>query len=751
MNEKYTDTLVQRVMKKVEELKLWQVKNDKSGFEAVYKDVLRSVEELPESKDKNHALADVLMRGWWWLPGKKNDELFARIADAAMQGKNEEVMTFIVTREESSLYGGARIDFIRDKQIPRLESAGFVKTLGREYFWLGHLLCREGKKDEGNAAFETVKEILCPSDRYYTLVLIAQEMWRVAEERYKDISQEKYSLSAQAEEYRIIDGEPRYWGEYICYEGELESFSDTSSRIMRSSSCCDGHFFADIPLGETFTGSDGTTLTYLSNSESVDTPIGIFDNCEVWETRRWAYFGKVVSRSYYKDGVGIVRFEHVSDNVTEVKLLSAYEIRGGSGLLPLSVGNRWEYISQCPSDAISHELKIGVSFADDQKIILGCFENVERLGYDENSWVDAVQEISQDYVCQKEGRWRINDISHAIERAERLAKTPMERAHTKAAASVARRIMATDTTFNPDYTATGHWNFFCRECVRRKDDSISLCDYNGRWSFEWKHTGVMPGVEEPILYNDVLGILQDATNCIWSDEWRIGASPIVEYTKWDRSVRTEITCSDGGTITTKAGTFENCFKLSLDIGGMTDGWSYRGGRKVYYFAEGIGIVRTENEFCSGARTAVYELTSYQGEGEGYMPVCDGLLRRYDALNLTDGFVGAVEYEYVADDEGDIVIFSDRTGIRNVPPKITHYSAIEGEMIEQKLWSDGKWREGHMKYAANNFHIFLHAFARPSRNMNNAKRSVALQSYYMSMIELLGEDGEVPPAWYNMYA
>lgn len=35
MNEKYSDTLVQRVMKKVEELKLWQVKNDKSGFEKI--------------------------------------------------------------------------------------------------------------------------------------------------------------------------------------------------------------------------------------------------------------------------------------------------------------------------------------------------------------------------------------------------------------------------------------------------------------------------------------------------------------------------------------------------------------------------------------------------------------------------------------------------------------------------------------------------------------------------------------------
>ena len=56
MNEKYSDTLVQRVMKKVEELKLWQVKNDKSGFEKEYSQVLREVEELPECTEKQHAV-----------------------------------------------------------------------------------------------------------------------------------------------------------------------------------------------------------------------------------------------------------------------------------------------------------------------------------------------------------------------------------------------------------------------------------------------------------------------------------------------------------------------------------------------------------------------------------------------------------------------------------------------------------------------------------------------------------------------
>ena len=299
----------------------------------------------------------------------------------------------------------------------------------------------------------------------------------------------------------------------------------------------------------------------------------------------------------------------------------------------------------------------------------------------------------------------------------------MEKAYTKAAASVARRILATDTTFNPDHTATGHWNFFCREYIRKKADTLYFTDYNPRWSFEWKCTGGMGTAETPVLYNDILDILQDATNCLWSDEWRVGASPIVEYTKWDRTVKTQITCEDGGTVTTKAGMFENCFKLCLDIIGMDGGWSYRGGKKVYYFAEGVGIVRTENEYCGGAKTAVYELTSYEGTGEGFMPIADGFSRRYDAIGLTDGFVGAVEYQYVADEDGDIVVFADRTGIRELPPPITRYGAIYGEILEQQLMDEGNWRAAQTKNGVNNFHLILHLIARPSRNYMNAKRSV----------------------------
>ena len=751
MNEKYSDTLVERVMKKVEELKLWQLKNDKSGFEKVYKEVLREVEELPECTQKQHALADVLMRGWWWLPGKKNDALFARIADAAMESKNEEVMAFIVTREDSSVYGGARVEFIRDKQIPRLEKAGFLKTLGREWFWLGYNLFREGKAEEGHAAYDKVEEILPKDDAFRILVPYVRAMEEQLAARYKGAVQKKYRIGAAAEEYRIIDGEPRYWTQEDIVEGYLNAVNNNRACVYRNASICDGYFFADIPVGETYTGSDGTKLSYISDNETADTPAGRFESCQLWEMRYWNYTGKIKCRSYFKDGVGIVRQEYTNDGVTETRSLSAYEIKGGKGLLPFYPGNKWEYAADYPPETLYSEVKIEVSFADDKRTILSVWQNSERLNYNENSWHDMVEKIAQDhYRYDKDGRLYLCDIHTVVERAEQLAATPMEKAHTKAAASVVRRILDTDPTFNPDYTATGHWNFFERFYIRKKRDSYTITFNNPRWSFELKNTGIMNMAEYPVLCNDILGILRDSTNSVWSDEWRDGASPIVEYTdSWD-DIKTQISCEEGGTITTKAGTFENCLKLSLDIGGMEDAWSYRGGKKVYYFADGIGIVRTENEYCGGTRTAVYELTSYEGTGSGYMPFADGLMRRYDALNLTDGFVGAVEYTYATDDDGDIVIFVDRTGIREVPPPITQYSAIQSEIIEERLWDEGKYEESRLCHNLNNFHLICHFLGRYSRFWGGPEKAIALNKYRMKTMETLG-DGTVPEAWLVDYA
>ena len=103
------ETLVSRVMRQVEELKLWQFKRDKTGFEEDYKNVLAAVEALDESKEKQHMLADVWLRGAWWIPGKANDEGFASIKAAAVAGHNDDVMQSVVCREHDKLNGEEKL------------------------------------------------------------------------------------------------------------------------------------------------------------------------------------------------------------------------------------------------------------------------------------------------------------------------------------------------------------------------------------------------------------------------------------------------------------------------------------------------------------------------------------------------------------------------------------------------------------------------------------------------------------------
>lgn len=751
MNEKWNDTLVEKVMKKVAELRLWQFKNSKDGFETVYKDVLRDVEELPESEKKHHALAEVLMRGWWWLPGDKNDALFAKIKEVTERGHNEDVMEFITTRERQKIpyYDRqGRIEFIRDKQIPYLEKAGFTKALARESFWLGYYYFRESRYNEGVEAIEKAKKILLPSDPYYALAINTLWCEEKLNSEYKEKNSHRYLIGCCADELRFSDSSLRYWKEEEYGEGYLNSVNRDIQRIFRTASLCDGFFYnKNLAVGEYMTGSDGTTLRFESDNETVVTPAGTFDGCQLWITKHYAtYTGTSVYKVYYKDGIGIVKYIAVNSGTGDTRLLGKYHINGGKGLLPMQKDNTWEYVAEYDPKYMVSEFSCRVIHADDKSVVIASKGMIERFGYDENSWVDMIEQIRNEYWMEKNNHQMLCDVSHAIERAEALAKTPMEKAHTRVAASVARRIMATDQTLNPERTAEGYWNFFQFNVVHKERGHMSI-NRHARWSFEWKDwcNGC-----EPLLCNHIYGILQDAGKYLWSDEWKIGADSIIEYKLYDENpLKVKISCTDGGVVTTKAGIFESCMKISFDISGMDDGHKYRGGLKEYYFADGIGIIKAVNEL-DNLKFATYELSSYEGEGEGYMPISDGLVRKYEAVGLTDGFYASSEYTYVADENGDIVIFADKCGIKNILAPITMYSAIQDEIIEDELWDAGKHNESRLRHDVNNFRLLLHFLGRPSRHWAAPQKAAAWSKEKIKIIESLSNGGAIPSAWLGFY-
>lgn len=743
MNEDMNDALVQRVMKKVEELKLWKLKNNKDGFESVYKDVLAEVEELPESQKKYHALADVLMHGWWWIPGKKNDELLKRICEAAKIGKNEEVMAFILSKEDYNIWDPeSRADFILNKQIPRLEEGGFVRALGIEWYRLGESYLAGKKPEKGFEAIEKALSILQPSELYYSLARFRAEMSRNIQENYSDKDLNRCAFITNCVELRNIGGLLYNWDYQGSYYGSLWSIDWAAPEIIYNASRCDNRFPSDgLNPGEVYTGTDGSTLTFAADCETVETDCGSFTGCQLWIIKD----SKVIVRTWYKSGVGIVRQQFTSYGTTETRTLKAYKIIGGSGLLPLANGNEWEYTADSNPEVLNQSLKLCVSYSDDKKSIITTSFYCERLKYDDNSWAEMILQIRNDYW--NSSTHKCQDIYYPMERAELLAKTPVEKAHTKAACSVARRILETNPEFNPNYTAEGRWNFFDRNKVIIKEGKVCLGS-RSKWAFELKCTSGL--MDYQVLYNNVIEILQDNTGCIWSDEWKPGAKCEYDHDFYSDPLHTAIICEAEPLVATKAGSFENCLKLCIETKGFDSGHDYMGGKKEYYFANGIGVVKTVNYYADEACIATYELSSYEGTGEGYMPIINGAVRRYDAIGLTDGFVGSAEYTFVLDDEGEYTVVSDRCGIRKVLDDITDYGSILGERIEDRLWGEWKTDESYVQHGINNLNLLIFFLMRYNDRFWNPGRTASWRKYKLRFLESLG-GGEVPKAWLGVYA
>ncbi|MBQ8551819.1 MAG: RNA polymerase sigma factor [Clostridia bacterium] len=658
MTEKEKE-FVKRVMKKVEELKLWQLRANKNGFEDEYRILLSDIDKIPESKEKYHAMADVLKLGYWWLPGEKNDETVARIREAAERSHNEEVMCFLLATDHESLSGKAKIEYIRDKQIPKLEADGYKNALGYAWFWLGCEYHRINKLDLAREAFNKVVNV---SEKDFIYVANARSALRALD--FEHPQQEGlYRVWPYSEEYRYIDGKLRFWSQPGYNDGAgPSSMTHLASFTNYMASKCDHYFFDEaLSVGEHIRGSDGTVLTFVSDSENVTTPCGEFEACQLW---RVTDDKGLHIDTYYSRGVGIVRQvgtgKHEYDHI-----LSAYSVTG-DGLLPFVAGNRWEYQLIGLEKGIDYECIHEVEYADDKKVTMAMYHSLKRSSWDDDNFDNMMRAIRTSYYYYEEGDddpdGHVVDMSHYMERAEALAATAFEKAHAASACSAMRRIYDTCRK-GEGKTATGHWNFFQYLDVTKNDGKYDVSrDY--RYSFEWKNLG-KPYIQTggALLHNDVYGIISDDVQCVWDETWEVGTDTVIEY-DWYREtkIKTHITVTDAGELTTAAGTFKDCICVTLDTEGFTGGFGYRGGKHIYYFAKGIGIIRMTKERVQG--DILCDLTAYTGTGEGMFPLGDGFMRRYDLLGLTDGWEGGVVYTYAKKD-GKFVIFSDQTGIKHI--------------------------------------------------------------------------------------
>lgn len=658
MEKDYTEheDIVARVMRQVEELKLWGLKGNKEGFEKDYEIVLGNVTALADSKEKSHALADVLLRGYWWLPGKENDEILAEIKENAIKGHNDDVMQSIVYAEYEKKKGEERIAFMRDEQIPWLEENGYVKTLGYTLFWLGYYISEIDKTRIPEAIKYTkrVLEILTPEDVYYANALSALKVYNA----YPGGP----NLSATAEMHKFIDGKLYFWSQPGFHIG----YHDIDEAIFYYASRCDNLLFdPDLKEGDSITSSGGKTkLTCTAVGASITTPAGVFENCTVYtiDCDIWNV-SRVVTA--FCEGIGIVSQKVYNQGEFVEWYLSNYHIDGGEGFVPYAPGNYWCYSYSGNLDVVPvTESRYAVTSFDGVSAVLSAYYFLTSVEY-KDTWRGNLIKAKNSYVYEDgEGGEHLKEgATKMIERAIELASTKREKLHAEISLDVMNRIFDTDLTENPDTPEVGVWNFFEYEKIARKNGKIKFSPISNRdMSFEWKELGLgWDGF--PVLYNFLYDILEDVTGALWNDEWvdRYTEDRDYKYNGWkDTHLTLAVTEED---CTIGLGTFKNCRHVSFYLKGLKGGSGYRGGQKDYWFAPGIGIVKFVGLYKKKTLSSTWELTEYRGEGakDEYFPSADGLFRRYEPIDLADTLRASVEYTWCADGK-DMFVFRNALGM-----------------------------------------------------------------------------------------
>ncbi len=641
------ESVVARVMRQVEALKLWRIREDKSGFEAEYHAVLKLVNELPDSKEKSHALADTWLLGAWWIPGQANDEVYAKIKKAAEDGHNEEVMQSVACHENEKYHGEEKRNFMLNTQIPYFKEKGFWSALGYTWFWLGYEYRCIGQYEKAIEAFEETLKIMPPENEYYANAKSAIYCETKVLKASRRENFKKIDVNPTGEKYRFIDGKLYFWSQ-PGYDGSEETC--TSSIFWNLSVCNNLIYDPEMKVGDVIVSDSGKgELTLISNTEVCVTPAGTFENCLVFELQG-AWYGLTYCKTFICAGVGIVRQETERFKMKRVLELSKVHIVGGEGIIPFAPGNRWDYSPATPDKAVRYDKEIffEVTAFENNAATVAAVNCCETLGYFD-TFDGKMAEVIQTYHTGEGDNEKLVDVRKPLQQTKELAVTKRQKTRFQVAEDVMLRILRTDPQINPDYTEKGRWNFYnCGELTNKNGEvQCSQTEH-----FEWKDS-VNLGLEgRKMLYSFFDEIVDSCGMGRWSDEWVPG------FTAKPKKPLKEFIVLEDETVTTPAGTFENCRHISFDLNLNF----YFGGKSEYWYAEGIGFVKFTHKIDDNM-TAVWHLTEYQGVGEGYFPISDGLYRKYEPDTIGNGYRASLEYTFDSDENGTYV-FRNATGVQS---------------------------------------------------------------------------------------
>lgn len=82
-----------------------------------------------------------------------------------------------------------------------------------------------------------------------------------------------------------------------------------------------------------------------------------------------------------------------------------------------------------------------------------------------------------------------------------------------------------------------------------------------------------------------------------------------------------------------------------------------------------------------------------------------------------------------------------------------YAAYRGEVLESRLWEQGRHDESRIRHDVNNLQLILHFLCRENRNWAAPEKATEWHIFRMKLIEAFAEytgNGEIPYAWMGYY-
>ncbi len=82
-----------------------------------------------------------------------------------------------------------------------------------------------------------------------------------------------------------------------------------------------------------------------------------------------------------------------------------------------------------------------------------------------------------------------------------------------------------------------------------------------------------------------------------------------------------------------------------------------------------------------------------------------------------------------------------------------YAAYKGEVLESRLWEQGRHNDSRIQHDVNNLHLILHFMCRENRNWAASEKATEWHKFRIKLIETFAEytgKGEIPSAWIWVY-